>query len=314
MANSAWQAPERTSLPTLHVICGPTGAGKSALAMSLASRHGLTIVSADSRQVYRGFDIGTAKPSRADRAVVPHFGIDVAEPPERWSAVRWSDNATTWISESGARGAIVVGGTGLYLRALESPLFDEPPLDPAGRAALAKELDGWSVAELRRWVQRLDPPRAMLGRTQLLRALEIALLTGQRLSDLHRASERTPRFRVRWLVVDPGPELHNQIAARLDAMLASGWIAEAAELAKSVDPDAPAWQACGYTAVRALALGQRELHKVRETILVETRQYAKRQRTWFRHQLEGADVMRIDPRSPGADAAVHTWWDQEESA
>jgi len=301
-------------LPSIHIICGPTAAGKSALAMALAVKHGLTIVSADSRQVYRGFDIGTAKPTRADRAAVPHLGIDLADPSERWSAARWADDATRWIARATPARALVVGGTGLYLRALAAPLFDEPPMAAGPRAALAAELDEWTVPELRRWVERLDPTRAGLGRAQLLRSIEIALLTGRRLSDLHRDDARAPRFRVRWLVVDPGPSLQAQIAERLDAMLAAGWVNEAAALSKTVAPEAPAWQACGYAAIRDVALGTRELAPACAAILVETRQYAKRQRTWFRHQLDGADVVRIDPRSPGADAAVDAWWQSEGSA
>lgn len=299
-------------LPVVHVVCGPTAAGKSGMAMSLATRHGLTIVSADSRQMYRGFDIGTAKPTRADLAAVPHRGIDVADPSERWSAARWSADATAWINETGAGRVLVVGGTGLYLRALFEPLFAEPPLPADARAALSAHLDDFTVHELRRWVLRLDPAQSTLGRTQLMRAIETALLTGRRLSDLHREQGRPARFRARWLVVDPGAALQEQIATRLDAMLAGGWIDEAANLAKTVDVGAPAWQSCGYGAVRDVALGTRELAGARTTILVETRQYAKRQRTWFRHQLEGADVVRLDPRLPDADAAAHAWWNSEE--
>lgn len=303
--------PAGLAQPVVHVVCGPTAAGKSALAVTLAARRGLTIISADSRQIYRGFDIGTAKPSLADRAAVPHRGIDVADPAERWSAARWADDATRWIGEAGAARTLVVGGTGLYLRALVAPLFDEPPIEPGARATLSAELASLSVPELRRWVERLDPPRAHLGRTQLLRAIEIALLTGRRLSDLHRAEARPPRVRARWMVVDPGRALQEQLEGRLDAMIAAGWVAEAGALAGSVNRDAPAWHACGYAAIRDVALGERDLGKARAAILVETRQYAKRQRTWFRHQLAGADVLRIDPRSRGADAAVDAWWNSE---
>jgi tRNA dimethylallyltransferase len=163
-------------------------------------------------------------------------------------------------------------------------------------------------------VEHLDPSRAHLGRTQLLRAIEVALLTGRRLSELHRESARPSRYRIRWLVVDPGPPLQEQISGRLDTMLAAGWVDEAAALARSVPPDAPAWQACGYAAVRDVALEGRDISAARAAILVETRQYAKRQRTWFRHQLDGADVVRLDPRSPGAEAAVDAWWRSEGTA
>ena len=205
----------------LRIICGPTAAGKSALAMSLAVRHGLAILSADSRQIYRGFDIGTAKPSPADRARVPHVGIDVADPSERWSAARFARDATAWLANARTQRMLVVGGTGFYLRALVTPLDAAPDLDAARRDVLAAELANIETEELRRWVRTLDPDRAKLGRTQLLRAAEVSLLTGRRLSDFHRASTPGAAVRARWLVVDPGPRLHDQIASRLDAMHAA---------------------------------------------------------------------------------------------
>jgi tRNA dimethylallyltransferase len=161
---------------------------------------------------------------------------------------------------------------------------------------------------LRGRCETADPVSARLGRTQLLRAIEVAELTGGRLSDLHRVRSRPPRFTARWLVVDPGARLHTQIATRLDAMLAGGWEEEVRALERSVPPDAPAWQACGYRAVREYVSGGRNLHATRETILIATRQYAKRQRTWFRHQLDEADVTRVDPHDPQCAEVVAQWW------
>lgn len=296
----------------LHIVCGPTGAGKSAIAMALAERHGLTIVSADSRQIYRRFDIGTAKPSVDDRARVAHLGIDVADPVARWSAAKWANDATQWIGEVSADRTLVVGGTGLYLKALTAPFFDAPELDPDRRRILGEELAALPAAELRQWVRRLDPERAHLGRAQLLRAAEVALLTGERLSDLHRRNARPAAYRGRWLVVDPADALQAQISARIDAMFAAGWVDEARALAREVPFEAPGWQACGYGAVRNVALGKTELGAARTAILVETRQYAKRQRTWFRHQLTGADVTRLDPRADRAGAAADAWWLSED--
>lgn len=301
-------------VPTVHIICGPTAAGKSAVAMALAEEHGLAIVSADSRQIYRGFDIGTAKPTADERRRVPHHGIDVADPAERWSAARWAADAAAWVGEVTAPRALIVGGTGLYLRALTAPFFDEPALDGERRARLAEKLEPLTVDRLRAWVGRLDPARAHLGRTQLLRAIEVAVLTGHRLSDLHREASRTPRYRARWLVVDPGIRLHRQIESRLGAMLAAGWVDEARGLAERVDARAPAWQACGYAAVREVALGKRKLADVRTAILLHTRQYAKRQRTWFRHQLDPTGVTLLDPHDPGAERALRRWWAAEDSA
>lgn len=281
----------------LLVVCGPTAAGKTALAFALAERAPTTIISADSRQIYRGFDIGTAKPGAAERAAVPHEGIDVVDPDSRYSAAAWALAADQWIEQTLAAGRrpLIVGGTGLYLRALFEGLFEEPHIDPARRKALEAELGPLSTETLRRWAEALDPPRAHLGRTQLLRSIEIALLTGQRLSDLHRERPRKPRWRPRYLVVDPGPLLGERIARRIDDMLEQGWADEVQRLMQTVSPDAPAWNSTGYDAVRRLVRGELTRAAFHEQVLIATRQYAKRQRTWFRHQLPDDVTTRVAP-------------------
>lgn len=296
--------------PPLRLIAGPTGAGKSALALALAERHDALLISADSRQVYRGFDLGTAKPTAEERAGARHEGIDVADPRERWSAARWAEDAAAWIADAEARHqpAIVVGGTGLWLRALVEPLANVPTMDPERRRALQATLGFLDTPTLRSWVERLDPPRASMGRTQLLRAAEVALLTGERLSELHAAGASQPRRPARWVIVDPEEELHARLAARLDAMLASGWPDEVRALIETVPADAPAWNACGYREIRDWVEGRRSAAEAREAILVSTRQYAKRQRTWFRNQLAGEpDVLRLDPRSTDALDRADRW-------
>lgn len=294
----------------LRIVAGPTGAGKSSLAFALAERRSAVIVSADSRQIYRGFDIGTAKPTVAERGRVPHAGVDVADPAERWSAARWAECATGWIADATSRGrpALVVGGTGLWLRALVRPLADEPPLDPQRRRALQVELGALSTEALRTRVERLDPPRAHLGRTQLLRAAEVALLTGTRISDWHAAGASKPRRRARWLIVDPGPALIGQLAARLEAMFAAGWEDEVRALQGRIPADAPAWNACGYQEIRDLVAGRRTRAEAEEAIRIRTRQYAKRQRTWFRNQLDDeSHVRRLDPTDPTAARRGVEW-------
>lgn len=293
------------------VIVGPTAAGKSAVAMWLAGELGrLTIVSADSRQVYRGFDVGTAKPTPEERARVPHACIDVVEPTVRYSAYAWADAAAEAIAGSRAlgRAPVIVGGTGLYVRALLGDAFDEPALDPARRDALQKVLAQTPTDELRRWCEQLDPPRAGLGRVQLLRSVEIALLAGRRLSALHESARRAPRWQARYLVVDPGPVLAPRIEARARAMLAGAWQAEVQGLIARVPPDAPAWKASGYMAVRDHVEGRLGLDEAIARVVIETRQYAKRQRTWFRHQLPPDGVLRLDPTRPGWEATVLAWW------
>lgn len=293
----------------LLVICGPTASGKSALAATLAEQAAITIVSADSRQVYRGFDVGTAKPTRDEQTRIPHHGVDVADAAERYSAARWAAEADRWVADAVASGRrpVVVGGTGLYLRAFFEGLFEEPVLDVAQRRALERELASRDTEELRRWVRDLDPPRAHLGRTQLLRSVEIALLTGRRLSDLHRERPRRPHWRPRYLVVDPGPVLAERIARRIDAMLEEGWAEEVQRLMQTVPADAPAWNSTGYDAVRRYVRGEISRDAMREAVLIGTRQYAKRQRTWFRHQLPDDATTCIDPLGPQAAATVLAW-------
>jgi tRNA dimethylallyltransferase len=298
------------------VVCGPTASGKTGVALQLARLADVEIISADSRQLYRGFDLGTAKPTGAERAAVPHHGLDVLEPTERASAAWWADQADAWIRASLARGRmpVVVGGTGLYLRALFGALFDEPPMDPERRRALEAELAPLDTAELRRRVQLLDPDRAHLGRTQLLRAIEVATLTGRRLSELQRERATVPRWRARYLVLDPGPSLAGAIAARTRAMFTAGWRDEVRRLMASVPEDAPAWNASGYRVVRQLEQGMLSPEAAMERVIIETRQYAKRQRTWFRHQLADDNVTCLDPLAPAFTDALLAWWNAEAGA
>lgn len=295
----------------LRIICGPTAAGKSAIALSLAERHRATIISADSRQIYRGFDIGTAKPTLQEQRTVPHRGIDIVDPAQRYSAAAWADDAVRWIDEArrDGRTPLVVGGTGFYLRALAMPLFEEPALDERRRAALAAVLDNMTTSTLRRWCERLDPARAHLGRTQLLRAIEIATLTGCRISDWHRERERMPTVRARWLVVNPPAEvLAQRIAHRTRRMVEQGWIEEVQSLIRDVPADVPAWNATGYAAVREHLQGALTREAMIERIVIDTRQYAKRQRTWFRHQLPAAGITHVDPDAPDAADRARAWW------
>jgi tRNA dimethylallyltransferase len=303
----------------LRIICGPTAAGKSAVALGLAEEYDAAIVSADSRQVYCGFDIGTAKPTRQERARVTHYGIDVAEPDERFSAARWAAEAEEWMEGAGEidKEPVIVGGTGLYIKALVEPLFSAPELDAIRRGELARELESMPIADLRRWCKELDPPRAHLGRTQLLRALETAILSGKRISDLHAVhnaareksdSDPSPTY----LVVDPGASLSTLIEERVERMLASGWIDEVEELSRKIPIDAPAWKASGYSVLRQHVEGDLDLSSAKERVIIETRQYAKRQRTWFRHQLPSAAVTHLNPEDSRARAVAREWWERSE--
>jgi tRNA dimethylallyltransferase len=295
----------------LRLIVGPTGAGKSSLAMALAVAHGARIISADSRQIYRGFDIGTAKPTASDRATVPHDGLDVADPTERWSAARWAREAGVWIEQATASGqpVIVVGGTGLWLQALVQPLADEPEMDPVKRAEVAAELALLDTPTLRRRVEELDPARAHLGRVQLLRAAEVVLVSGTRISEFHARGSTSPARAARWLVVDPGIALHQRLDARREDMVRAGWFEEVERLAETVPETAPAWNACGYREIREVVRGSRARAEALELVRIRTRQYAKRQRTWFRHQLEGVGaVTHIDSAASDARSLAERWF------
>lgn len=322
----------------LPIVSGPTAAGKSAIAMALAAFEPITVISADSRQIYRGFDIGTAKPSWDERARVPHVGIDVADPTERWSAWQWAAMAHAAIAEAWRtnRVPVVVGGTGFYIRALLQPLAAIPPLDPARRAALHERLDHMSHDQLRQWTERLDPPRAAFGPAQWRRAIEVALLTGRPLSAWYRAGEQGstparggahaaadttnaeaadhPQYQPQLLLVDPGPPLRERIAERVDAMLTAGWVDEVQRLQRVVPADAPAWNATGYGDLVDYLAGVTTRADARERVIAHTRQYAKRQRTWFRHQLHGLPVQTVNPLAGDAADTVGRWWHTREGS
>ena len=300
---------ESSDSADLLVICGPTGAGKSAIAMALAESHDVAIISADSRQIYRGFDIGTAKPTDAERERVPHFGVDVVEPTERYSAASWAAGATEWIKGARATGRVplIVGGTGFYIRSLVEPLFTEPPLDQQRLTALREKIAPMPTAELRRWVKRLDPARSHLGRAQLARAVEVAMLTGTALSAWHARAPGAPRRSARYLVVDPGSSLRSRIETRLHDMMRAGWEEEVAALDAGIPDDAPAWNASGYRAMRDLVRGKVSRAEAIDRAFVDTRQYAKRQRTWFRHQLPSGSVTKVDPAAPDNLDVARRW-------
>jgi tRNA A37 N6-isopentenylltransferase MiaA len=194
--------------------------------MAAATSHDVAIISADSRQIYRFFDIGTAKPTPEEQRSVVHYGVDVVEPTQHYSAYQWARDAAAWIAHAEQLGKepIIVGGTGFYIKSLFDPPYDVPPV------------------------------------TQLA---------------------ISPRYEI----IDPGPELRTHIETRVDQMLERGWLDEVRALMQRVPRDAIAWKASGYRVMRRHLEGEYSLDYARERAIIETRQYAKRQRTWFRHQL-----------------------------
>ena len=271
------------------VIVGPTGVGKTATAAALAALTPISVISADARQVYRGLDIGTAKPDRDMLARVPHHGLDLVDPGERYSAGRFARDAAAWIAEARAaqRQPVVLGGTGLYIRALAEGLFREPPFDPARREQLRHWSESLEGGDLARWAGRLDPQFLSGGRQRAARAVEVALLTGHALSWWQREAREGGTLRPWYIQLTvPREVLHRRLAARVDQMLAGGLVAEVQrQLDAGVAPDAAGLDGIGYREVVAMLNGQLSEGALRDGILVATRRYAKRQETWFRNQL-----------------------------
>ena len=291
--------------PPLLVIAGPTASGKSAAAQALAEASGAAIVSCDSLAVYRGFDIGTAKPTAAERARVPHHLVDVADPEQPFHAAEYVALADAAIAASRADGrpVIVCGGTALYLRALLFGLFDAPPPDPDLRARLKAEAArlGWPALHAR--LAACDPAAAAriapVDPVRIERALEVFEQTGVPISQLQAAhaarGERRPAL---VFIVDPPAAVHDlAIAARTDRMLAAGLVEETARLAAAHDRGLKPFGALGYKEALAHLDGNLDLPALREAIRVATRRFARRQRTFFRKAWPPA------PAAPGAEAA-----------
>ena len=291
---------------SLPVLVGPTAVGKTAVALALAQHWPLEVISADSRQVYRRLDIGTAKPTRRERARVPHHGLDVVEPGQRYSAGRFAREASGWVAEVTARGLlpVVVGGTGLYVKALVEGLFLEPPLETTRRGGLDAWLARLDARELLRWAGRLDPAFRGGGRQRAARAIEVALLSGRPLG-WWQAAAQVESLVAPWyvLLTAPRPVLHQRITTRAEEMVRRGLIEEVASvLTEGHAASAPGLDGIGIREAVEYLHGRRPRDTVAAAIALNTRRYAKRQETWFRHQLAGP-VLALDATRPAARLA-----------
>lgn len=288
----------------LPAIVGATATGKTAVAVEVARHLGGEVISVDSRQAYRGMRIGTAAPDADQLASAPHHGVAFLDPGERYGAGRFARLARRWVSEIEARGSvpILAGGSGLFLRALLEPMFREPRADPGRRARLRAWLDRRSLDRLSAWTRRLDPALATrlprLDPQRAARALEVALLTGRSLSWWQARGRRDARpVRARIFVLELPAEPHRaRIAERTSRQLDAGWGDEVKRLVTEGHcEDSPALDALGYREVLAWVRGRIGRPEAETAIVRRTWQYARRQRTWFRHQLP-AGAVRLDAR------------------
>ncbi len=297
------------TVPEYLVIAGPTASGKSALAMELARRFRGEIINCDSVQLYRGFNIGSAKPSAADQALIPHHLLDIVNWDENYDARCFAEDTENLIQKirHQDRLPIVVGGTGLYLRALWREQWHDLPKSEQ----LRRELELLTNEQLQKKLQELDPVRSaqlhLNDRFRLQRALEIAMLTGKAMHQQEAiAGEKNRAFSIR--VLCPRAELQVRSQQRVTAMLKAGLIEEVKHLlATGVDPACKPMQSIGYAQVIDFLEAKISEADLPEQIQIATRQYAKRQETWFKKVdfdatwTSGAAIEPLVKR-------IETWW------
>ncbi len=306
--------------PTCWVLAGPTASGKTALSIRLAKAHGCEIVCMDSMQIYRGMDIGTAKPTAAEMDGIPHHMLDVADPREPFSVARYQEMAEEAIGAIHSRGhrALLVGGTGLYLRALRHPMAMGMVTGDEGlRHQLemqAEQTDGRSV--LHRRLMEVDPDTAARLHVndvrRVVRALEVYQLTGIPFSKQPQTEAEPPfNYRVASLTMERD-KLYQRIEMRVDAMLEGGLADEVRRLLNSgVPADAQAMKAIGYKEIVPYVRGECTLEQAVYELKLGTRHYAKRQLTWMRRE---ENVLWVDSLQPEAFGQLEAWYLQGEEA
>jgi tRNA dimethylallyltransferase len=273
------------------VLTGPTGSGKSALGLELAERLDAEIISLDSMTLYRGMDVGTAKPGAEERRRVPHHLIDVLDPWESASVAWWLEHARRLAGEITRRGkrVLFVGGTALYLKAFLYGLFDGPPADNALRRRLFEQADLEGLPALHAILAEVDAVTARRVHPndvrRVVRALEVWHLTGRPMSDWQTQWREAPAGRPPVFWIDrPRPELYERIDRRVLQMIDTGWVEEVQRLREFSRPlSREASQALGYKEIFAHLDGKATLAEAGRAIQTRSRQFAKRQITWFRH-------------------------------
>jgi len=273
-------------MPLLGAILGATGSGKTELAVLLAQKLGAEIICMDSRQLYKGFRIGTAQPTAGELSAVPHHLVDFLPPESQYNAAEFAKDVKNLLARKPGAKFILVGGTGLYMQALCQGLNPLPPSNPEIRERLKKHYENKEQRELYLDALKANPSiegKIMQGDSQrLLRILEL----NSQLSTLNSQPNRVggigsiPSV---WLDF-PRDELYRRIEQRVIEMLKSGWIEEVAELSKTVPANAPAWQSLGYLELKAALEKNEDPFLIAGEVALKTRRYAKRQITWFKHK------------------------------
>ena len=311
--------------PTFIALTGPTSSGKTQLACALARILEVEIISMDSRQVYKGMDIGTDKVPDDVREQLPHHALDLVHPDERYSAGQFARDARDWIKEIIKRDRVPVlaGGTGFFLKAITEPVFSEPPLDSARLKKIRRYLSALDYRVLARWVEKLDPERASLaidgGPQRMSRTIEVALLTGKPLSSWHRESPSDVAA-LTGLIIQlelPREEIDRRINDRVTYMVERGLVSEVRSLLEAgYTFDDPGMTATGYREIAHYLEGGQTLEEAMEEIRRNTRRYARRQLTWFRNQLPPS-VCMIDATASidvQATAVLDAWIEIREQA
>jgi tRNA dimethylallyltransferase len=294
---------------TIFAIVGPTASGKTDAALGVAERLGAEIVSCDSMQLYRELDVGTAKPSPAERARVPHHLVDVLPPDATYSAAQYAADADRAIADILARGrrVLIVGGTGLYLRALRFGLFAAPPRDEALRRTLLDEearTSGILHLKLRAVDPRAAERIAPADLVRLVRALEVHTLTGVPISEHHARHVTAPRHPIEVMLLDPPRDrLEARIASRVDVMLAGGLVDETRRIRSKWGVGTTGLGAVGYAEVCQLLDGTLAANALPDAIFRSTRRYARRQRTWFGKEPGARRFASADELGRAIDAA-----------
>ena len=307
-------------------LAGPTASGKTAVAMAIAQQHAVEIISVDSALVYRGMDIGTAKPTAQELAAVPHHLINIRDPLHAYSAAEFVQDAQRLIGEINARGKLplLVGGTMLYFKALREGLADLPEADIALRAEIdaAAETKGWPA--LHAELAKLDPDTAARLKTtdaqRIQRALEVVRLTGKPMADLF-SEQKTQPLPYQTIAFGLAPAdrhwLHQRIAQRFDEMLQNGLVGEVEAMRSSyqLNGELPSMRCVGYRQTWEMIEGRLAKNELRDQGIFATRQFAKRQLTWLNGFVSGSfkDMEILDCQKPGLAATIATCVERQDT-